>query len=617
MALDYKILTQDGTDNNAIDGARDRFFASGNRDGIYKGSLNEGKLIIDPSNGVKMDTFVLLISGNPIIVDKMWGTTFSSKPSTNERYSIVAQLTVDDNNRKTFDILVLPATTKLVKQNLFKTLNSSGTYQVEIGRFTLNTKGLVENLTRTIDVITGGGTADSELHWGKITTNTLGHNVPAEADFEQRYDEEKGYMVTDVTLGIPSGSIDNLDSTLSTESHNAIENQAVTGALNNKMDKTNPTGTGSLSLNRRPDSVVGDSSSTLGIGNMASGRASHAEGVNTEATGAGSHAEGGASLANGDYSHAEGGATANGTGSHAEGRGTIADGAYSHAEGLSTLATGEASHAEGRSTRATGSCSHAEGYNTEAKYKSQHVFGEFNIADTAGVDKTVRGTYVEIVGNGTTGGTGEVNRSNARTLDWEGNEWLAGNLEFATGKTVKVPTPTENEDAVPKSYADSISTPIGSIVIWSGSNNAVPANFLICNGAAVSRTTYATLYKVIGTAYGEGDGSTTFNLPNLIDRFVVGAGGTYERNASGGSVNHSHGTSSLYAGVTNYAGEIAFRNRQNVSTWVSDHTISWSGTVNEPQVSNNYTQAAQIYGTTDESSNMPPYLGLYYIIRAI
>jgi len=49
-----------------------------------------------------------------------------------------------------------------------------------------------------------------------------------------------------------------------------------------------------------------------------------------------------------------------------------------------------------------------------------------------------------------------------------------------------------------------------------------PTNWLICDGTAVSRTTYATLFGVIGTVYGVGDGSTTFNIPNLKGRVVVG-----------------------------------------------------------------------------------------------
>lgn len=59
--------------------------------------------------------------------------------------------------------------------------------------------------------------------------------------------------------------------------------------------------------------------------------------------------------------------------------------------------------------------------------------------------------------------------------------------------------------------------------IWS-SRSAAPAQWLACDGAAVSRTTYAALFAAIGTAYGIGDGSTTFNLPDARGRSPVGAG---------------------------------------------------------------------------------------------
>ena len=63
----------------------------------------------------------------------------------------------------------------------------------------------------------------------------------------------------------------------------------------------------------------------------------------------------------------------------------------------------------------------------------------------------------------------------------------------------------------------------GAIIIWAG-NNAPPGRYLLCNGAAVSRTTYSYLFSVIGTTYGEGNGSSTFNLPNLTDKFIQGSG---------------------------------------------------------------------------------------------
>lgn len=63
--------------------------------------------------------------------------------------------------------------------------------------------------------------------------------------------------------------------------------------------------------------------------------------------------------------------------------------------------------------------------------------------------------------------------------------------------------------------------PTGSIIAFAG--NTLPDGYLLCDGSKVSRTTYKKLFDVIGTTYGAGDGTTTFTLPNLIDRFLEGS----------------------------------------------------------------------------------------------
>lgn len=64
-------------------------------------------------------------------------------------------------------------------------------------------------------------------------------------------------------------------------------------------------------------------------------------------------------------------------------------------------------------------------------------------------------------------------------------------------------------------------TPSGAVMFFA--MNAAPSGYLVCNGAAVSRTAFATLFSRIGTLYGTGDGSTTFNLPDLRGEFIRGA----------------------------------------------------------------------------------------------
>ena len=64
--------------------------------------------------------------------------------------------------------------------------------------------------------------------------------------------------------------------------------------------------------------------------------------------------------------------------------------------------------------------------------------------------------------------------------------------------------------------------PLGCILPYSGATASAPTGFAFCNGQAVSRTTFAELYALVGDQYGAGDGTTTFNLPDLRGRAVAG-----------------------------------------------------------------------------------------------
>ena len=116
-----------------------------------------------------------------------------------------------------------------------------------------------------------------------------------------------------------------------------------------------------------------------------------------------------------------------------------------------------------------------------------------------------------------------------KTLTVKGASAFAG-ASFSASPTA--PTPAANDNttklattafvkAAVNAVKDDASVPTGSFVHFAGT--AIPPGFLLCNGAAVSRTTYANLFKVIGTKYGQGDGKTTFTLPDLRDRFLEGS----------------------------------------------------------------------------------------------
>lgn len=191
----------------------------------------------------------------------------------------------------------------------------------------------------------------------------------------------------------------------------------------NLISKENPVFTGSMSMNRKEGATIGEYSVAIGKTVEASGECSYAEGKNTTASGWSSHAEGEETKAKGQTSHAEG-------------DNSIAEGISSHAEGSYAVASGITSHAEGEGTKAYGKSSHAEGSFTTASSNYQHVQGKYNIEDKSN-------KYAHIVGNGKSG----MERSNAHTLDWEGNGWYAGKLS-------QEGTPTEDKDLATKKYVD-------------------------------------------------------------------------------------------------------------------------------------------------------------------
>lgn len=116
----------------------------------------------------------------------------------------------------------------------------------------------------------------------------------------------------------------------------------------------------------------------------------------------------------------------NGAGSGAlkQASAAAASGANATAFGSGTSASSASAHAEGSSTEASGQVAHAEGTGTIAANRSQHVEGEYNVQDPSGNEPSGRGTYQHIVGNGTSNS----NRSNAHTMDWNGNAWYAGDV---------------------------------------------------------------------------------------------------------------------------------------------------------------------------------------------
>ena len=161
---------------------------------------------------------------------------------------------------------------------------------------------------------------------------------------------------------------------------------------------------------------------------------------------------------------------------------------------------------------------------------------------------------------------------------------------------------------------------VGGIVAWSGSASSLPDGYFLCDGSAKSRTTYDALYTVIGTTHGAGDGSTTFNLPDLSGRFVVG----YDSNNNifdvadkGGSadatlVAHGHTINDPghFHTTVDYVARSGYAEPRNFG-------VGTDGNANNTGNTNSKTTGITINsnGSSATNANLPPYYALAYIIQ--
>lgn len=140
----------------------------------------------------------------------------------------------------------------------------------------------------------------------------------------------------------------------------------------------------------------------------------------------------------------------------------------------------------------------------------------------------------------------------------------------------------------------------GMIYPYAGENP--PIGFLLCDGQAVSRTQYSALFDVIGTTYGEGDGETTFNLPDLRTRVPIGADSVdYSIAQTGGEEEHTLTISEIpKEGVWSYDGSLAIDTNVKVSAAFNNGS--------------QYGIASRFMGGGQPHNNMQPYIVLNYII---
>ena len=197
----------------------------------------------------------------------------------------------------------------------------------------------------------------------------------------------------------------------------------------------------------------------------------------------------------------------------------------------------------------------------------------------------------------------------------------------------------------------------GSIVMFAG--NTAPHGWILCDGSAVSRSTYSALFDTIGTDYGAGDGETTFNVPDLTGRVAIGSSSNHPSASTGGEEEHvltvqeipshshsvdSHGhgnnititTPSLSHSITQaefkydapgsttsgrgsgnngpYSGTTSTAATRSTNAAVSDHAAAnciMSGSVTDCSAFD--TESS---GLGEQHDNMQPYITLNYIIYA-
>ena len=159
--------------------------------------------------------------------------------------------------------------------------------------------------------------------------------------------------------------------------------------------------------------------------------------------------------------------------------------------------------------------------------------------------------------------------------------------------------------------------PTGAVLPFAGAS--APTGWLLCFGQAVSRTTYAALFGVIGTSHGTGDGSTTFNLPDLRGRVAGGKdnmGGTAASRLTTGGAGVDGATLGASGGAETHTLTVAqMPAHSHTTTALSSRNTSAGGSETVANSSSNTTISTNSQGGGTAHNNTQPTIVLNYIIK--
>jgi microcystin-dependent protein len=233
----------------------------------------------------------------------------------------------------------------------------------------------------------------------------------------------------------------------------------------------------------------------------------------------------------------------------------------------------------------------------------------------------------------------------AKTGSWAGLTVSAGNLDGTTyGQGTSFPSSWDvsrlfwrsdlkrlyyNKGTSGSPLWEGADVPVGTINMYAGAVADIPTGWLLCNGAAVSRTTYAQLFAVLDTEYGVGDGSGTFNVPNFVtsNKFPRAATNDAGRGTTGGASDvtltgaesgapaHSHSLSDpghshqLHGSPTNNSPGVSGISATPFSNKTSNGATNTVGATTGITISNSAAVNA-----SSAHENKPPFIDVHFII---